>query len=55
MLLRLILRELRQNRQQTAVLLLCIALSVVGLTALGGFQANVREAMLRTITSAACS
>ncbi|MDJ0856641.1 MAG: FtsX-like permease family protein [Desulfobacterales bacterium] len=47
MLLRLILRELRQNRQQTAVLLLCIALSVVGLTALGGFQANVREAMLR--------
>ncbi len=47
MLPRLILRELGQNRQQTAVLLLCIALSVVGLTALGGFQANVREAMLR--------
>ncbi|MDJ0721598.1 MAG: FtsX-like permease family protein [Desulfobacterales bacterium] len=47
MLPRLILRELDQNRQQTAVLLVCIALSVVGLTALGGFQANVREAMLR--------
>ncbi len=47
MLPRLILRELRQNRQQTAVLFLCIVLSVVGLTALGGFQANVRDAMLR--------
>jgi putative ABC transport system permease protein len=44
---RLILRELRQNRQQTLVLFLCIVLSVVVLTALGGFQANVREAMLR--------
>jgi putative ABC transport system permease protein len=47
MLPRLIIRELYQNRQQTAVLFLCIVLSVVGLTALGGFQANVREAMLR--------
>ncbi len=44
---RLILRELRQNRQQTAVLLLCIILAVVGLTALGGFQSNVHQAMLR--------
>ena len=47
MLTKLISRELRQNRQQTVVLFLCIALSVVGLTALGGFQANVHEAMLR--------
>ncbi len=47
MQLRLIIRELRQNRQQTTVLYLCIVLSVMGLTALGGFQANVREAMLR--------
>ncbi len=47
MLPRLILRELRQNRQQTTVLFLCIVLAVVGLTALGGFQANVRDAMLR--------
>ena len=43
----MIFRELRQNRQQTTVLFLCIILSVMGLTALGGFQANVREAMLR--------
>nr|MBL0712419.1 hypothetical protein [Desulfobacterales bacterium] len=47
MLARLIIRELHQNRQQTAVLFLCIVLSVVGLTALGGFQANVHRAMLR--------
>ncbi len=47
MQLRLILRELHQNRQQTMVLFLCIVLSVMGLTALGGFQANVREAKLR--------
>ena len=47
MLPRMIMRELHQNRQQTAVLFLCIVLSVVGLTALGGFQANVRQAMLR--------
>jgi putative ABC transport system permease protein len=47
LLTRLILREVRQNRQQTTVLFLCIVLSVVGLTALGGFQAGVNEAMLR--------
>jgi putative ABC transport system permease protein len=47
MLTKLIVRELRQNRQQTTVLFLCIILSVVGLTALGGFQANVHQAMLR--------
>lgn len=47
LLIRMILREVRQNRQQTAVLFLCIVLSVVGLTALGGFQANVQQAMLR--------
>ena len=47
LLTRLILRELRQNRQQTTVLFLCIVLAVVGLTALGGFQANVHQAMLR--------
>ena len=47
LIFRLIVRELHQNRQQTAVLFLCIVLSVVGLTALGGFQANVHQAMLR--------
>ncbi|MBC2733517.1 MAG: FtsX-like permease family protein [Desulfobacteraceae bacterium] len=47
MLSKMIIRELRQNRQQTTVLFLCIVLSVVGLTALGGFQANVHQAMLR--------
>ena len=46
---RLIRRELRQNRQQTTVLFLCIALAVVGLTALGGIQANVHEAMRQQI------
>ena len=46
-LIKLIIRELRQNRQQTTVLFLCIVLSVVGLTALGGFQANVHQAMMR--------
>ena len=44
---RLIFREVRQNRQQTTVLFLCIVLAVVGLTALGGFQASVHQAMLR--------
>jgi putative ABC transport system permease protein len=47
LLMRLMFREMRQNRQQTTVLFLCIVLSVVGLTALGGFQANVHQAMLR--------
>ena len=47
LLSRLILRELRQNPQQTTVLFFCIVLAVVGLTALGGFQANVHRAMLR--------
>ena len=47
LLTRLIARELRQNRQQSTVLFLCVVLSVVGLTALGGFQANVHQAMLR--------
>ena len=47
LLTRLILREVRQNKQQTTVLFLCIVLAVVGLTALGGFQANVQQAMLR--------
>jgi len=47
LLTRLIRRELRQNRQQTTILFLCIVLAVVGLTALGGFQANVHQAMLR--------
>ncbi|MGD9331906.1 MAG: FtsX-like permease family protein [Desulfobacterales bacterium] len=47
MLTRLIIRELRLNPQLTTVLFLCIVLSVVGLTALGGFQANVHQAMLR--------
>lgn len=47
LLTRLMIREVRRNRQQTTVLFLCIVLSVVGLTALGGFQANVHQAMLR--------
>ena len=38
MLTKLTLRELRQNRQQTTVLFLCIVLSVMGLTASGRFS-----------------
>ena len=47
---RFICRQLDTSRQQAIIFTLCVALSLLTLTSLGGFSSSVRRSTLRDVT-----